>query len=73
MVGGDRLSEANSRNLQWAYANGLNTEERLDGMEFMFEDWHAIRMLFQVSNVSHCDVCLLKLLYSVHSLFNLRQ
>ncbi|XP_063076085.1 uncharacterized protein LOC134466120 [Engraulis encrasicolus] len=48
LVGGDRLSEANSRNLQWAYANGLNTEERLDGMEFMFEDWHAIRMLFQI-------------------------
>ncbi|CAL8391523.1 unnamed protein product [Arctogadus glacialis] len=42
------LSEANSRNLQWAYANGTNMEEKIDGMELMFEDWHAIRMLFQI-------------------------
>ncbi|XP_073728878.1 uncharacterized protein [Misgurnus anguillicaudatus] len=48
LVGGDRLSEANSRNLQWAYADGINIEERLDGMEFMFEDWHAIRVLFGI-------------------------
>ena len=56
MVGGDRLSEANSRNLKWAYANGITKEERLDGMEFMFEDWHAIRVLFQVSNLSQCAI-----------------
>lgn len=59
LVGGDRLSEASSRNLQWAYADGINIEERLDGMEFMFEDWHAIRVLFGVSNLSQCNmVCL---------------
>jgi len=52
LVGGDRLTEANSRNIQWAFADGDTKEERMEGMVFKFEDWHAIRVLFEVSNLS---------------------
>lgn len=50
LVGGDRLTEANCRNLQQAFADGVTKEDRLEGMVFKFEDWHAIRVLFEVSN-----------------------
>uniref|UniRef100_A0AAV2J4V8 Uncharacterized protein n=1 Tax=Knipowitschia caucasica TaxID=637954 RepID=A0AAV2J4V8_KNICA len=46
-VGGDRLTEGNCRNLQWGFADGATEEERLEGLAFKFEDWHAIRNLFQ--------------------------
>ncbi|XP_066263234.1 uncharacterized protein [Branchiostoma lanceolatum] len=42
-VGGDRLSEGNSPNIQWAFAEGDTREDRLQGIFVKFEDWHAIR------------------------------
>ncbi|KAK7918609.1 hypothetical protein WMY93_009893 [Mugilogobius chulae] len=47
LVGGDRLTEGNSRNIQWAFADGDTKEDRLEGLTFKFEDWHAIRNLFE--------------------------
>lgn len=47
LVGGDRLTEGNCRNLQWAFANGATAEDRLDGLGFQFHDWHAIRNLLE--------------------------
>ncbi|KAK7919081.1 hypothetical protein WMY93_010365 [Mugilogobius chulae] len=44
---GDRLTEGNSRNIQWAFADGDTKEDRLEGLTFKFEDWHAIRNLFE--------------------------
>lgn len=38
---GDRLTEANCQNLQWAFADGVTKEDRLEGMVFKFEDWHV--------------------------------
>ncbi|KAK7912487.1 hypothetical protein WMY93_012698 [Mugilogobius chulae] len=48
VVGGDRLTEGNSRNIQWAFADGVTKEKRLEGMVFRFEDWHAIRNLMEI-------------------------
>nr|XP_055051616.1 uncharacterized protein LOC129437481 isoform X2 [Misgurnus anguillicaudatus]XP_055051617.1 uncharacterized protein LOC129437481 isoform X2 [Misgurnus anguillicaudatus] len=48
LVGGDRLTEGNSRNVQWAFADGETEEDRLEGLVFKFEDWHAIRNLFEI-------------------------
>ncbi|KAK7939596.1 hypothetical protein WMY93_002922 [Mugilogobius chulae] len=48
LVGGDRLTEGNSRNIQWAFADGDTKEDRLEGLTFKFEDWHAIRNLFEI-------------------------
>lgn len=48
LVGGDRLTEANSRNIQWTFGQGDTTEENLEGLVFKFEDWHAIRNLFEI-------------------------
>lgn len=49
LVGGDRLTEGACRNVQWAFADGGSKEDRLEGLTFMFEDWHAIRNLLEVS------------------------
>ena len=49
LVGGDRLTEGASRNIQWAFAEGESAEDRLEGLMFKFEDWHAIRNLYEVS------------------------
>ena len=51
-VGGDRLTEANSRNIQCAFADANTKGGRMEGMVFKFEDWHAVRVLFEVSNLS---------------------
>uniref|UniRef100_A0AAV2LIY4 DUF6589 domain-containing protein n=1 Tax=Knipowitschia caucasica TaxID=637954 RepID=A0AAV2LIY4_KNICA len=48
LVGGDRLTEGNCRNLQWAFSDGATKEDRLEGLVFKFEDWHAIRNLFEI-------------------------
>ncbi|XP_077082895.1 uncharacterized protein LOC143736155 [Siphateles boraxobius] len=48
LVGGDRLTEGNSRGIQWAFAEGENVDDRLEGLVFKFEDWHAIRNLFEI-------------------------
>lgn len=49
LVGGDRLTEGNSRSILWAFAEGGTPDHRLDGLVCKFEDWHAIRNLFEVS------------------------
>uniref|UniRef100_A0AAV2LXL3 DUF6589 domain-containing protein n=1 Tax=Knipowitschia caucasica TaxID=637954 RepID=A0AAV2LXL3_KNICA len=54
-VGGDRLTEGNCRNLQWGFADGATEEERLEGLAFKFEDWHAIRNLFQIHYKIFCN------------------
>ncbi|KAM4590945.1 uncharacterized protein PAE49_013275 [Odontesthes bonariensis] len=48
LVGGDRLTEANSRNIQLNVAEGETVEERLEGLFLKFEDWHAVKNLFEV-------------------------
>uniref|UniRef100_A0AAV2M223 DUF6589 domain-containing protein n=1 Tax=Knipowitschia caucasica TaxID=637954 RepID=A0AAV2M223_KNICA len=48
LVGGDRLTEGNCRNAQLMFAEGVSEEERLEGLVFKFEDWHAIRNLFEI-------------------------
>ncbi|XP_060758693.1 uncharacterized protein LOC132869364 [Neoarius graeffei] len=48
LVGGDRLTETNCRNIQWSFADGADEKERMERMVFMFEDWHAIRVLFEI-------------------------
>lgn len=48
LIGGDRLSEAKCRNVQWGFSDADTEEERMEGMHFKFEDWHAIRVLFEV-------------------------
>ena len=50
LVGGDRLTEGNSRNIQWDFSEGENKEDRLEGLVFKFEDWHGIRNLFEVGH-----------------------
>lgn len=50
LIGGDRLTEANCRNAQWGFSDADTEEERMEGMYFKFEDWHAIRVLFEVRN-----------------------
>ena len=49
VVGGDRLTEANSRNVQWAFANGATESIRLEDLQFIFLDWHAVRNMYEVS------------------------
>ncbi|KAI8515186.1 hypothetical protein Bbelb_077770 [Branchiostoma belcheri] len=53
-VGGDRLTEGNSRNAQWSFAEGECPEERLEGLLFQFLDWHAIVNLYQVHEKIFC-------------------
>ncbi|XP_065109309.1 uncharacterized protein [Paramisgurnus dabryanus] len=48
LIGGDRLTEGNCRNIQLAFADGETEENRLEGLVFKFEDWHAIRNLFEI-------------------------
>lgn len=48
LVGGDRLTEGNCQNVQLAFSEGETEEERLEGLVFKFEDWHASRNLFEV-------------------------
>ncbi|XP_051796100.1 uncharacterized protein LOC110960395 isoform X3 [Acanthochromis polyacanthus] len=48
LIGGDRLTEANCRNVQWGFSDADTKEERMEGMHFKFEDWHAIRVLFEI-------------------------
>jgi len=46
--GGDELTEERARNIQKARADGENTFERLDAVWPKNEDWHAIRIAYQV-------------------------
>ena len=51
-VGGDRLTEGNSRNVQWTYSEAERKEDTLEGLVFKFEDWHAIKNLFEVCHLA---------------------
>ena len=42
---------SNSRNIQLAFADGETEEDRLEGLCVKYEDWHAIRNLFEVGIV----------------------
>lgn len=48
LISGDRLTEGSCRNIQLAFADGETEEDRLEGLVFKFEDWHAIRNLFEI-------------------------
>ena len=45
---GDQLFEERARNIQWAYQDGDNAYNRLEGLETEFADWHAKLNLFMV-------------------------
>ncbi len=47
--GGDQLTEERSRNVQIARSDGRTTKERLEGVWPKNEDWHAIRIAYDVS------------------------
>ena len=50
--GGDQLTGERARNVQKARADGRNVNERLDGVWSKNEDWHAIRIAYQVCCIS---------------------
>lgn len=47
--GGDQLTEERSRNVQIARSDGRNAKERPEGIWPKNEDWHAIRIAYDVS------------------------
>lgn len=47
--GGDQLTEEHARNVKLARLDGRNSEERLEGVMPKIEDWHAIRIAYDVS------------------------
>lgn len=46
--GGDQLTEERARNVQMARSDGRTKEERLEGLWPKNEDWHAIRIAYDV-------------------------
>ena len=46
--GGDQLTEERSRNAAIARSDGDDPYERLEGVVPKVEDWHCIRILYQV-------------------------
>lgn len=52
--GGDELIEERARNVQKAHADGETTNERLDEVWPQNEDWHAIRIAYQVISIVYC-------------------
>ena len=49
LVGGDRLTEGASRGVQLSLEDGTSPQARLEGLHIKFEDWHAIKNLYEVS------------------------
>lgn len=49
--GGDQLTEERARNVQMARQDGRTKEERLEGLWPKNEDWHAIRIAYDVSRL----------------------
>lgn len=45
---GDQLTEERARNVQWTYKNGETSEERLEGLEPTFSEFHLKMCLFEV-------------------------
>ena len=54
--GGDQLTEERARNSTDARSDGDNEYERLEGLIPKVEDWHAIRILYQVPCSSICEL-----------------
>lgn len=54
--GGDQLTEERSRNVQLARSDGRTTKERLEGVWPKNEDWHAIRIAYDVSRTIFFDL-----------------
>ena len=59
--GGDQLTEERSRNIQKVRADGRSVDEKLDGVWYKNEDWHGIRIAYQVFFC--CGLLLLSLLF----------
>ena len=45
---GDQLTEERARNVQWTFKNGETQEERLEGLEPTFSEFHLKMCLFEV-------------------------
>ena len=45
---GDQLFEERARNIQWTFQDGDNSQDRLEGLETEFADWHAKLNLYMV-------------------------
>lgn len=45
---GDQLFEERARNVIWTYRDGMNSYERLEGIDTEFADWHAKYTLYKV-------------------------
>ncbi len=55
--GGDQLTEERARNVKQARLDGRNSEERLEGLMPKNEDWHAIRVAYDVrANILCCSL-----------------
>ena len=50
--GGDQLTEEWARNIQKARMDGDTVQERLEGVWPKNEDWHGIRIAYQVTILS---------------------
>jgi len=48
--GGDQLTEEGAWNIQKARMDGDATQERLEGVWPKNEDWHGIRIAYQVTS-----------------------
>ena len=47
-MGGDQMTASRTENAQTARCDGESSEECLTGLVGKFEDWHAIRIAYQV-------------------------
>ena len=50
---GDQLYEERGRNVQWAFGDGGNQYDRLEGLRTEFADWHAKVTLCKVIDLFH--------------------
>ena len=50
--GGDQLTEERAINVQKGFLDGENKYEKLQGLSPKFEDWHAKKTLYEVSDFS---------------------
>lgn len=49
---GDQLFEERGRNVQWAFGDGANQYDRLEGLRTEFADWHAkFTLLIYIFNI----------------------
>ena len=48
---GDQLFEERGWNVQWAFGDGANQYDRLEGLRTEFADWHAKFTLYKVNRL----------------------